>query len=55
MIQIIDYKAELKTKSEELLNEKIMKNEINSKMKILEAFIKEKNKWHQNQLIKTFL
>ena len=48
VIQIIDYKAELKTKSEELLNEKIMKNEINSKMKILEAFIKEKNKLLEN-------
>ena len=48
VIQIIDYKAELETKSEELLNEKIMKNEINSKMKILEAFIKEKNKLLEN-------
>ena len=48
VIQIIDYKSKLKTKSEELLNEKIMKNEINSKMKILEAFIKEKNKLLEN-------
>ena len=48
VIQIIDYKTELKTNSEELLNEKIMKNEINSKMKILEAFIKEKNKLLEN-------
>ena len=50
VIQIIDYKAELKTKSEELLNEKIMKNEINSKMKILEAFKKKKNKLSKNIL-----
>ena len=60
VIQIIDYKAELKTKSEELLNEKIMKNEINSKMKILEAFIKEKNKLLENandyiELLKNFI
>ena len=43
VVQIIDYKAELQIKSEELLNEKIIKNEVNSIMKKLEALIKEKN------------
>ena len=43
VVQIIDYKSELQIKSEELLNEKIIKNEVNSIMKKLEALIKEKN------------
>ena len=43
IMQIIDYKAELENKTEELKNEIIIKNEVNSKMKRLESLIKEKN------------
>ena len=49
IMQIIDYKAELENKTEELKNEIIIKNEVNSKMKRLESLIKEKNNLMMNE------